>query len=52
MLPRIVYDDRCRFPWKIVYGDGRVWARYRTRKGAERALRRIDALLETFGVFG
>ena len=52
MIPRIVYDDREEFPWLLIYGNDQVWAKFRTRKGAERELRRIDLLLEEYGVFG
>ncbi len=55
MILRIDYDDREEFPWLIVYGDDEakglhLWGAYRTRKGAQRELDRIEILLAFFGV--
>ena len=50
VLPRITYDDREEFPWLIRYGLGgaEVWAKYRTRQGAERDLERLLRFVKTY----
>ena len=40
-MPRIVYRDDAKFPWWIVYGYDKVFAQYRSRKGAENDLRQL-----------
>ena len=52
MLPYIVYDDGKDFPWLLLYGEGELWAKFRTKRGAESAGRRLYLFLEAYGVLG
>ncbi len=40
---RVVYDDRRKFPWVVVYAGGDVWASFRSR---EAALQAVDKLMD------
>jgi len=41
---RVVYDDRYKFPWVVIWGYDHVWCRCRSREAA------IDSVSELRGV--
>ena len=41
----IIYDDRERFPWILMYGDGYIWGKYRTRTGALKMQNKLEWFL-------
>jgi (2Fe-2S) ferredoxin len=45
---RCIYDDRKKFPWVIVYGDGKVWATFRSREAAMRVVKKLLDVISTY----